>query len=148
MTLTTIGPPIIRFGIWNFSNVQKLRLTSQRTSADFQIFDRFPVPKLTHLALPLHRDTTQTARRLLGSPRMKKLAVFAWYGPGSTVVRKRITNVSSRNYNPDCLGSLEELWADSEGLGSIVDDRLLLFDYVEMESEVSNEAFWDAIERL
>jgi hypothetical protein len=92
---------------------------------------------------------------------MKKVAIFAWFGCTISTSRFDIGDDHRRRIDRRDFGapSLYETWgfpltaehtSDIAQLGSIVDERLLVFDATELvyAYELSNDAFWEVIERL
>jgi hypothetical protein len=101
---------------------------------------------------------------LLGQPQMRKIAIFGWFNEYSTITTKRL-NIGGEGARPSTaqrsIGELsfyqrsskcvpDNYGEDAEQLGHIVDERLLLFDVTELAYtyEMSNDEFWEAIERL
>lgn len=158
VTLTSLAHLVIGGGIWDFTLVKKLRFTSIWMDTESYITQFLSLPQLTHLALRLQtNNAAEKANLLLTSPQLQKLVVFSWYGPKSTIVPNRISNIygpdrspEEVHYFPHFVPDRDEIWANSETLGDILDDRLFLFDYYEMEKtyEMSNEDFWSAIDKL
>ena len=66
---------------WNFSRVERLRFTSVVNGGTLRTEELLLVPNLTHLALPLWRNTFETTKQLLGSPNLQRLVLFVLFDP-------------------------------------------------------------------
>jgi hypothetical protein len=75
---------------WNFTRVERLRFTSVVNGGTLRISELLNLPNLTHLALPLWRNTVETTKRLLESPKLKRLALFVLFEPISEETMARV----------------------------------------------------------
>jgi hypothetical protein len=93
---------------------------------------------------------------------MKKIAIFGWFSEYNTVTTKRFNireearpsiaqrSIGELSYYQRLSKYVPYYGEDAERLGNIVDERLLLFDMIELAYayEMSNDEFWEAIGRL
>lgn len=134
---------------WYFARIKRLRFTSSLGAIEEFLPELLSLPKLTHLALLLSVDVIENTNLVLACPQIRRAVVFVHFGPTSTIVPRRIASVphavtSTKSSDPSAL------CANIEVLGAIMDDRLILSDLKELERtyKMSNEEFWDAIDRL
>ncbi|KIM34463.1 hypothetical protein M408DRAFT_325860 [Serendipita vermifera MAFF 305830] len=66
---------------WNFSKVERLRFTSVVNGGTLRTEELLLVPNLTHLALPLWRNTFETTKQLLAAPNLIRLVLFVLFDP-------------------------------------------------------------------
>jgi hypothetical protein len=77
---------------WNFSRVEKLRFTSVVNGGTLRTEELLLVPNLTHLALPLWRNTFETTKQLLTSPKLQRLVLFVLFDPIDDETMAKVTS--------------------------------------------------------
>jgi len=109
VTLSGFGTSsIIR---WNFSRVEKLRFTSVVNGGTLRTEELLLVPNLTHLALPLWRNTVETTKGLLTSSKLQRLVLFVLFDPIDDETMAKVTS-----------GTTEPNPADGQGQSSATPD--------------------------
>jgi hypothetical protein len=95
----------------------------------------------------------------LKETKMKKVAIFGWFNENSALATRRFDLKEEARVKIAQSTPLYQLWGNSgsptysvdvDRLGNIIDERLLLFDATELAYtyEMSNDEFWEAIEKL
>lgn len=86
---------------WNFSKVERLRFTSVVNGGTLRTEELLLVPNLTHLALPLWRNTFETTKQLLTSPNLKRLVLFVLFDPIDDETMAKVTAEGGDSTNAD-----------------------------------------------
>jgi hypothetical protein len=114
------------------------------------------------LNTPSSNNMCGVVNPLLSSPKLQKLVVFAPFRAESGMIRqlKRVDEqfeLSAENIDASLqrifilpLTEFSRYFDQAEQLSSIVDDRFILAHYAELFilHNLSNEAFWDSVERV
>jgi hypothetical protein len=161
-SLTLTGRAVRPTGWWDYSNIQRLRLTSYNPNEDITTtkFSQGLLPNLTHFAGHVSSDMTTLVKSLLKESKMRKVAIFGWFNGTDTFTKKRFNTLEEETTLGNAVkSSLHRPWsrsippgyfADARQLETIIDGRLLLFDVDELAYtyKMSNDEFWEAIEGL